>query len=258
MFFSTITRYSDIVLYRTIAGVKSEGRQRYLGYIWFLLEPIISTAVLYFAYSMFMGKGGAQAILAVFIGLILWQWFEGSVMVGASAIKAKFHVLNQFNLPKYLFPVVAIFVNTWKFFCVSVVIWIAAAALGFTPNVNWLYLPLLFVVQLLFIISVTLPVSIAVTLWNDFQTVVSSLFRLLFFLSGIFFEPEKIPEDYRALFFANPLAAFIDAGRAIILRNQPPRLEPLAYALALTTILLVFSWLLHLRYDKRILKLTNV
>ncbi|MDR1818181.1 MAG: ABC transporter permease [Puniceicoccales bacterium] len=258
MFFQTIRRFADIVFYRTLAGIKSEGRQRYLGYIWFLLEPVLSTAVLYFAYSMFMGRGGPRAILAVFIGMILWQWFEGSVMVGAGAIKAKFHVLNQFNLPKYLFPLVAILVNTWKFLCVSVVIWAGAAAFGFFPNVNWLYLPLLFIVQLLFILGITFPVSIAVTLWSDFQTVIASLFRILFFLSGIFYEPEKIPEQWRAFYLANPMASFIDAGRAVILRNEPPRLENLLPALGVTAALLFLSWLLHLRYDKRILKLTNV
>jgi ABC-type polysaccharide/polyol phosphate export permease len=254
----TLERFKDIILYRTIAGIKSEARQRYLSYIWFLLEPLLSTAVFYIAYSQITGKKGSDAILGILIGMILWQWFESSVMSGAGAIKAKFHVLNQFALPKYIFPLVSIFISTWKFLCVSVVIWLLVLIFGHSPNINWLYLPILFFAQLSFIIALALPISIAVTLWNDFQTILNAVFRMLFFISGIFFDPDKIPVDLQKLFFANPLASFIEAGRSIILRNEIPHFERLIPAAIATLFLLAVSWFLHRSYDKRILKLTNV
>jgi lipopolysaccharide transport system permease protein len=258
MLFQSLRRYKDIVFYRTIAGIKSEGRQRYLGYLWFLLEPMLSTAVLYLAFSQITGKSGPDSILFILIGMILWQWFEGSVMLGAGAIKAKFHVLSQFNLPKYIFPIVSIMVNTWKFLCVSIVIFALAAIFGYPPNIHWLYLPLLFVLQLLLIIGVTLPIAIGVTLWNDFQTIISSIFRLLFFVSGIFFDAEKVPENLRSAFFLNPMAVFMDAGRAIILRNEVPQVERLGVAVGITGFFLLLGLILHAHYDKKILKLTNV
>ncbi|MDR3228326.1 MAG: ABC transporter permease [Puniceicoccales bacterium] len=257
MFLASLKRHKDIIFYRTIAGIKSEGRQRYLGYLWFLLEPALSTAVLYIAFSQFTGRSGPDSILFILIGMILWQWFEGSVMVGASAIKAKFHVLNQFNLPKYIFPLVAIFTNTWKFLCVSVVIFALAAVFGYTPNIYWLWLPVFFALQLALIIGITLPVSIGVTLWNDFQTIVSTIFRLLFFLSGIFFSVSSVPEDLLGWFYANPMAVFMESGRAIILRGEPPPWEHLPLAIAITLVFFALGLVLHARYDKRILKLTN-
>lgn len=257
MLFQTLKRHYDIIFYRTVAGIKSEGRQRYLGYLWFLLEPILSTAVFYIAYSQITGSKGAQAILLILIGMLLWQWFEGAVMTGAGSIKAKFHVLNQCNLPKYLFPMVAIAVHTWKFLCVSVVIFILAILLGHPPNVHWLYLPLLFVFQLALIVSVAMPIAIGITLWADLQIVISSIFRMFFFLSGIFFEVSNVPESLRGYFFWNPMAAFIDAGRAIILRNEAPAPGHFTATAIVIATMLLFSFFLHAHYDKRILKLTN-
>ncbi|AHF93275.1 ABC transporter [Opitutaceae bacterium TAV5] len=256
-YWHTMERFRDIVLYRTIAGIKSEARQRYLSYLWFLLEPLLSTAVFYIAYSQITGKRGPDAILSILIGMILWQWFESAVMSGSGSIRAKFHILNQFNLPKYLFPLVSIFISTWKFLCVSVIIWLLAAAFGYLPNLNWIYLPPLFLIQLSFIIALTLPISIAVTLWNDFQTILSSVFRMLFFISGIFFDPNKIPANLQKWFYTNPIAFFIEAGRAVILRNEPPRFEHMTMSLISTLILLLIAWRLHRSYDKRLLKLTN-
>jgi lipopolysaccharide transport system permease protein len=256
-FLQTLTRYADIILYRTIAGIKSESRQRYLGYIWFLLEPLLSTAVFYIAYSQITGSRGSDAILLILIGMLLWQWFEGAIMAGAGSIKAKFHVLNQCNLPKYLFPLVSIAVHTWKFLCVSIIFFILATALGHPPTLLWLYLPILFLLQLLLIVSFSLPISIGVTLWTDLQIVLSSIFRVFFFLSGIFFEAKQIPENLREYFFWNPMAVFIDAGRAVILRNEAPPLQHLRIAIAITLGLLLLSFTLHAHYDKKILKLTN-
>lgn len=258
MFISTLRRYCGIITYRTIAGIKSEARQNYLGYLWFLLEPLLSTAVLYLAFTQITGKNGTHVVMSILIGMIIWQWFESSCMLGATAIKAKYGVLNQYDLPKYIFPIVSILVNTWKFFCVFFVILLAAAAMGYPPNRHFIHLPFLILLQSLLILGVTLPLSIGATLMNDLLTVVSSIFRLFFFMSGIFFEPNVVPEHLRSWFFANPMAVFIDSYRDVVLRNQAPDFSHLTAAMLISGAFLLVGLSLHFYYDKKILKLTNV
>jgi lipopolysaccharide transport system permease protein len=258
MFVATLKRYCGIILYRTVAGIKSEARQNYLGYLWFLLEPLLSTAVLYVAFTQLTGKGGAEYVVFLLLGMIAWQWFESSCMLGATAIKMKYGVLTQFNLPKYIFPFVSIMVNTWKFLCVFIVILLTAAALGYPPNRSFMHLPGLLLLQLLLITGVTLPLSIGATLINDLLTVAASIFRLLFFMSGIFFDPAVVPESLRAWFYANPMAVFIEAYRAVVIHNQAPDALRLAQAAAVSLGFLALGLALHAYYDKRRLKLTNV
>lgn len=258
MFISTIKRYCGIILYRTIAGIKSEARQNYLGYLWFLLEPVLSTTVLYIAFTQVTGKTGPQYVAFLILGLISWQWFESSCMLGATAIKMKYGVLTQFNLPKYIFPIVSVMVNTWKFLCVFIVILIAAAIMGFPPNEHFVHLPQLLLFQLLLIIGITLPLSIGATLMNDLLTAVSSIFRLLFFMSGIFFDSSVVPENLKSWFYANPMAVFIESYRMVVIHNQAPHMSRLFEAAMVSTGFLVLGLVLHMYYDKKILKLTNV
>jgi lipopolysaccharide transport system permease protein len=258
MFTSALRRYCGIILYRTIAGIKSEARQNYLGYLWFLLEPLLSTAVLYIAFTQITGKAGPQYVAFLLLGMISWQWFESSCMLGATAIKMKYGVLTQFNLPKYIFPIVSILVNTWKFLCVFIVILIVAAVMGYPPNTNYVYLPELLLFQLLLIIGITLPLSIGATLMNDLLTVVSSIFRLLFFMSGIFFDSSVVPENLKSWFYANPMAVFIESYRTVVIHNQVPHMARLTEAAAVGVGFLILGLVLHMYYDKRILKLTNV
>ncbi|MDR0902003.1 MAG: ABC transporter permease [Opitutaceae bacterium] len=257
MFLQTIRRYKDIILYRTYAGIKSEGRRNYLGYLWFLLEPVLGTAVLYVAFTQITGRSGREYALFLIVGMIIWQWFESSVMLGSTAIKAKFGVLNQYDLPKYIFPVVSILVNTWKFACVFAVVLAAAALLGFPPNRHFVHLPLLLFVQLMLITGVTLPLSIGVTLMNDLLTVTSSVFRLLFFISGIFFPVSAVPESLLSFFFMNPMAVLIDSCRRVMLENRAPDFSLLGGAVVITAVLFLAGLLLHAHFDKKLLKLTN-
>lgn len=260
-----LSRYKDIVLYRTHASIKSEARQSYLGYVWFLLEPIMSTAVLYFAWSQISGSKGFAAILNILIGMVVWGWFESSVMGAAGSIKAKFHVLNQFNLPKWIFPVVTILVNSWKSLFVFLVVLAMAAAKGLL-TVHALWLPLLAVLQLALITGLALPISIAITLMHDLTTVISSVFRLLFFVSGLFFTVAQVKEqclkqNTPGLFEAflwNPVAVLIDSYRAVIQRGESPDFSLLCRVAVISAVLLFIGFAINVYFDKKILKLTNV
>jgi lipopolysaccharide transport system permease protein len=253
----TFLRYKDIIFYRTLAGLKSEARKNYLGYLWFIFEPILSTAVLYFAMSQLTGDRGAEAVFAILVGMLTWQWFEGSVMLSSGSITGKFHVHLQVPLPKYLFPLVDIGTNTIRFACAFSIVLAICLFFGPGPGLALLWLPVVLILQLLFIIGLSLVVSIAVTLMPDLRVLLQSLFRLLFFVSGIFFTAERVPEHLLPWFHANPITIFIESYRAIMLDGHAPDPALLARTVLFTAGLLIAGFLVQNHFDKRLLKLTN-
>jgi len=255
---NTALRYKDIVFYRTLAGLKSEARKNYLGYLWFIFEPLLSTGVLYFAMSQLTGNRGAAAVLTILVGMLVWQWFEGSIMLSAASISTKFHVHMQVPLPKYLFPLVDIGTNTVRFACAFVLVLAVCLFLAHGPSLMLLWLPVLLLLQLALIIAFSLVISIGVTLMPDLRVLLQSLFRLLFFVSGIFFTAERVPEHLLPAFHANPISVLIESYRAVILDGQPPHTGRLAYIAVLTAVLFLAGGLIQSYFDKRLLKLTNV
>jgi ABC-type polysaccharide/polyol phosphate export permease len=254
-----LLRYKDIILYRTLAGLKSEARKNYLGYIWFVLEPLLSTGVLYFAMSHLTGQRGGAAIFGILIGMLAWQWFEGSVMLSSASIASKFHVHQQVPLPKYLFPLVDIGTNTIRFAVAFLLVVAACLALGFgNPGPALLWLPLVLLAQLSFIIGLSLIVSIGVTLMSDLRLLIQSVFRLLFFVSGVFFTAQRVPPNLLPWFHANPMSVFIEAYRAIIIEGHAPDLGLLLRTLIPICVLFVLGFAAQRHFDKRLLKLTNV
>lgn len=253
----TFLRYKDIIFYRTLAGLKSEASKNYLGYFWFVFEPLISTAVLYFAMSHATGLRGAGAAFGILIGMIAWQWFEGSVILSSSSLATKFHVHMQVPLPKYLFPLVDIGTNTVRFACAFVLVLATCLIFGSGPSLALLWLPVVLVLQLALIVGLSLGVSIGVTLMPDLRVLIQSLFRLLFFVSGIFFTAEKIPAHLLGWYYANPMAVFIESYRGIILHGRAPDATLLLLTIPPIVLLFAIGCYVQHRYDKRLLKLTN-
>lgn len=250
----TFIRYRDIVWYRTLAGLKSEARQNFLGYIWFLLDPAITTSIMFVTSVLIFKRGGVNTVVLMLVGSITWTWFESSVVVGMMGIKNKLHIMMHFTLPKYIFPLVGIFTNTWKFLCVFTVVLVFCALCGYPPNIHFLWLPLIMASQLVLIIGLALPLAIALTYFNDLTSITSSVFRLSMFLSGIFFTVDQVPEGSRLYFYANPMAGLIESYRYVIMWHQGPNFAALLYAACCGLILIVLglTWSYHI--DGKILK----
>jgi len=252
--FDAWSRYRDIVWYRTLAGLKSEARQNFLGYLWLLLEPAITTAIAYVVYSVIWNNGGTDRVVMLLLGTMTWQWFESAVTAGMTGIKGKLHVMLHFPLPKYIFPLVGVLTSTWKFLCMFLVVLVFCALAGHPPNGNFIYLPLVLGAQLTLIIGVAIPLAIAVTYFNDLLTIMNSLFRLMLFLSGVVFEANQVPPAARSYFYANPMAGLIESYRNIVQHNEPPIFAALGYAFAWGLVLMVIGLLWSRHIDGKILK----
>lgn len=253
-----LLRYKDIIFYRILAGLKSEARKSYLGYVWFILEPALSTGVLYFAMSHLTGQRGAAAVFTILIGTLVWQWLEGSVMLTAGSILGKYHVHIQVPLPKYLFPLVDIGTNTVRFACAFAVMLVACFLLVPSPRpLALLWLPVLLGLQLALIVGLGLLVSLGVALLPDLRMALQAIFRMLFFISGIFFTAERVPAHLLPWFHANPVAVLIESYRAVILGGHAPDFPLLTHAALGAVGLIAAGALVQAWFDKRLLKLVN-
>lgn len=253
-----LSRYKDIVFYRTLAGLKSEARKSFLGYFWFVLEPLLSTGVLYLAMSHVTGQRGPAAVFSILVGVVIWQWFESTVMLSATSITAKFHVHLQVPLPKWVFPMVDVGANTIRFAFAFSLLLVACCLLVAVPGATVAWLPILLALQFALIAGASVIVALGVTLLADLRILTQSLLRMLFFVSGVFFSADRLPEHVLPWFHANPMAVLIEAHRAVLLNGRAPDVFLLTRVGLIAALLLALGAVIHAYYDKRLLKLTNV
>jgi ABC-type polysaccharide/polyol phosphate export permease len=106
-------------------------------------------------------------------------------------------------------------------------------------NLNWLWIPVVIALQLVFVCGVSLLTSSLDVYYRDMRYVVESANLVLFWLLPIFYGFEDIRPDYAWIYELNPVAAVILTTRRILLYGQDPGLTiwKLAVVSAITLIL---------------------
>ena len=236
---NTLIRHRDLILYKSLADLRAEARRYYISYAWWLLEPLLEMAVFYIIFNVLFSRGGPNFIQFLLVGLVAWKWFGTTVQHCGNSLIGSRGLIMQTSLPKVIFPTVLILTDTFKAAIVSVIVSILLFLTGFPPNQTYLALPLLLTTQLLFIMAVGFGLAAIVPFFPDLSILVSLLLRMLYFLSGVFFDPRNISGHKRELFFLNPMARLIDGYRGIFLHHRWPEAMPLLL-ISIISVLIIY------------------
>jgi lipopolysaccharide transport system permease protein len=247
-------RYWDIIIYRTYAELKAEAELSYMGYVWWILEPLLNTVLFFVLMSLVLEQTTVDAVSFIVIGAVTWQWFNASMMSASNSIVDAGAMLKQIYLPKAVLPMISILSSTWKFMFLFVILLIFTWATGHPPSIAYLALLPVLILEFLAIVSFTIPLALIMPYFPDARVTVDAFLRSAMLVSGIFFSVSKVPQAYQFYFHLNPLADLIEAYRAILLNGTWPRWDLMAYVAGLSGISLVAAAILHKRVDRSMVK----
>ena len=229
-------RIRDIIQYKAGAELKAESQRYYLGFLWWLIEPILYMLVFYFVFAVLFQRGTEDFVVFLLTGLVFWQWFQSTVMQCADTLTANRGLINQVYVPKYLFQVVVMLKNTAKFGVVLAILVLFLLVYGIRPSAAWLAAPLVLAVGAACIAGISLLLAAVTPLVPDLRVLLDPGMRALLFLSGIFYDINAFETPYRFVFQLNPVAVLIDNLRAVLLRNLAPDWWQLAAVLAFAAV----------------------
>lgn len=245
----TKRRYLELTYRRALADLKSEASRAYLGFIWWLLDPVLYMVIFYIVFDMIFQRGGPNFIAFLLSGLIVWRWFDSSVRLGANSITRAGNVICQVYLPKIILPCSTVFANFIKFIPIFGILLIFLVLYGIEPSVVWFGLPLLLLIQLCFIFGAVLLLSALVPFLPDLMQLVSYSMTLLLFMSGIFFDIATLKPELQSWLYLNPMAVLIQSYRDILLNSEWPQWHRLANVMLVSIIISVIGRALLKRFD---------
>jgi ABC-2 type transport system permease protein len=116
--------------------------------------------------------------------------------------------------------------------------------LGIAPNVNFVFLPLILLIQAALTLGIMLFVSSLSVIVRDIPQLIGVALQILFYLTAILYPLDRLSPDLKTVVSLNPLSSVIAAYREVILYNRPPDITSLYYPLvvALTVLYLGYSF----------------
>ena len=242
--------FFELVLQNTWAGLRAEASRGFLGMLWWVIEPVIYMGVFYIVFAHLFKRGDTDYVVFLLTGLTAWKWFHATVNTGANSLIAGAGLMHQVYLPKIIFPLTNITINTFKFFIILLLLLIFLISKSFEPSWYWSFLPILVLTQFFFITSVTFILAALMPFFPDFKMILDNLLMMMLFLSGVFFDINSFPPVLKNLLRLNPMGTLIQMYRMVLFNDTLPDWSQLFFILVFSlAVLLVSLWIYH-RFDR--------
>lgn len=242
--------YFELVLQKAKADLRAEAARGYLGVLWWFVEPILYMGAFYIVFAHVFQRGDKNFVMFLLSGLIVWKWFHSTILVGSNSLMANANLMNQVYVPKIIFPLTTITVNTIKFLIILFLFILFLQIGAGKTSWSWLFLPGIVLVQLLLIVAVTIFFSAIMPFFPDFRVILDNVLLVVFFLSGIFFDIATLPEKVQTFLLLNPMALLINSYRDVLLQGNMPNWKDLLFVILFSFFVLCpAGWLLR-RFDR--------
>ncbi len=250
-----LLKRKDLIIYLVISGLKAQHKNTFLGYFWWLLDPLLGVLIYYFVVVIvFHRPGGADYGIFLVIGMIVWRWLSSTVSSASKSILSQSGIITQVYLPKAIFPIGATLTQFINFGFGLLVIAIFFVFFNVIPGVNVVWLPFIITMQMFFMMAIAFPIAYVCVFVRDIDNIVNHLMRLWFFGSPVIWYEDMIPEKGRWLLDINPMTYFLASYRNVLMHDSNPNYIPLLYigTISLMFIILIVNYYSH--YEHKIIK----
>ena len=239
LFFKNIKKYNKYAIRSAKAELKSEVTDSYLNWLWWIIEPLCFMIIYTFIFSVVFKNNTKYFASFVFIGLTAWEFFNRMIVGSVRLIINNRGLVTKVYIPKYILLLSKSYTYLFKLF-ISLAITFGLMIFQGVPLTFkiFYFIPILIVLYVLSFGIGTILMHYGVLL-NDLANLTNIVLRMVFYLSGIFFNiREKLQGKLQYLLLrVNPVAFCMDELRKALLEAKSPSFEGLLFWLVVGIIL---------------------
>lgn len=219
-----LSQYFRLVDIMARMSLRADATRFFLGYIWWVLEPLLWVAVLYVVFEKILGTRQHDFLMFLATGKLAFVWFSKSVTLASSSIINAKGLVGRINVPKTLFPMAVIQEGLYRQVAVFALLFVFLISSGYKVTPTWWYLIPVMIVNYVMIVACSFAGACLVCMARDFVQLISLGMIFLMFTSGIFWDVHSLSDPHKTdlLLAVNPLAFVVDAYRQIMMYETPP------------------------------------
>jgi lipopolysaccharide transport system permease protein len=243
--------YAFVLQNLVLKDFKVRYRNMSLGAFWSLLNPLIMMAVLWLVFTIFMHNNTPHYAVQVLCGLVPFNFFALAWSNGTTSLIENAGLIKRVPIPREVVPISSVLSNCLNLLIQLGVLFAFTLASGYGVNRNWIWIPVLCGLFVIFVMGLVLACSALDVYLRDMRYVVESANTVLFWMVPIVYSFDTIPKAFQDLYSLNPVAAMVMAMRNILVQASAPA-PSLLWKLALASFLtLAVGWGMFRMLERR-------
>jgi lipopolysaccharide transport system permease protein len=220
-------RHRRVIQYFIAKEITVNYRNKVLGNLWALFDPLLMMLVLFFVFSILRQKSTILDSLYILAGLVGWDLFAKSLGTSALCIQKYQYIIHKFPLPMSVFPFATVLYRlndlVWGLAAYSLLYVLLCSFNGIAMVFSWkiILLPVWVLAYMMLILGISFILSRLGALFHDMEHITNILLRMGFFLNPVFIPISLIAENqslqFQKLYFLlNPVAGYLITFRSCL------------------------------------------
>ncbi|WP_062353956.1 ABC transporter permease [Bacillus kwashiorkori] len=257
-------QFSSFYLINRLAlfEIRIKNSDNYLGMLWEIINPLIQISVYWFVFGfgirsnrgMEVGDITVPFIFWMLAGITMWFFVNQATMDATKSIYQRINIIAKMNFPMSAIPSYIILSKFYPNLLLFMIIGVIFQFGGFPISIYYLQIPYYMICGIALVFSFTLITSTLATIVRDVVMMVQSLMRILFYISGILWAIDGLPEPIQSIIKLNPLLYIAEGYRSAFLSTGWYLVDHFTYTLyfwGLIFVFLLIGSILHVKFRSR-------
>ena len=253
--FHEALQFHELVVLLAIRNLKVRFQQTSVGILWIILQPLILMII----FSVILGvlvrvpTGDIPYPIFFLSGLFVWQFFSQVVNCSSFGMLEHIGVISKSYFPRLVLPFSFTLSSFVDFFVILILLLVYLLANGFSINIRYLLLPILFAGTIFISTGVAVLFSAWMILFRDVKNLLSFIMMVWMYVTPIMYPITLVPEKYRLFIRLNPLTPLVESYRWVLLgKGDLPPIGHIIVSVAIACLIWIVAAFVFRKMENKI------
>lgn len=249
-----IKHYISLLMTFVHANIKNNHRDKLLGLLWTLLDPLMMMLVYLFLVMIVFHNRVHQFPIYLYTGLIAWRYFSLSCTSASTCFKNNRALILASSFPRVIIPLSVVLSSAYDFIFSAIVLVFLYLILQVPISFLVVFVPLVFLLQTLFNLGWAMMIAVIGVRFTDLSNILTFVMRLGWYLSPGLYAVNQLPEKYLKFYMLNPMAIFFETYRDLTLYRKWPDLHYIEYVLIVSVTVCLVGLVYFIKNEQKVIK----